>query len=138
MTLSRAFPLVLALTAPPLWPAAAQFWTSPLAQCPQLVADRDETQKHGKAPLAAGKKKLPPDELCTLFKAFLGAESKMIKGLEDNSATCGVPAEVLKQVKTSHDRAAQMGKQVCELAPQGRFAPPPHCSETLQPIPCVD
>ena len=161
MRLSRAFPFALALALWPLAPAMAQFGgmpgmpgspgmgpgpgspfgaapQAPPAQCQQLLTYRDETQKHGQALQAAGKKKLPPDEVCKLFKAFLGAESKMIKGLEDNSSTCGVPAEVIKQVKTSHDRAAQMGKQVCELAPQGRFAPPPHCSETLQPIPCVD
>ena len=48
---------------------------------------------------AAGKKKSPPEELCKLFKAFLAVETKFVKGLEQNSATCGVPADVLKQVK---------------------------------------
>jgi len=120
--------------------------SAPPAQCQQLLTDRDETRKHGQVLQAAGKKKSPPDEVCKLFKAFLGAESTMIKGLEESSATCGVPAEVIKQVKTSHDRAAQIGKQVCEVAAQflpapRRFdAPAPHCSEkTLQlGVPCVD
>ena len=34
---------------------------------------------------AAGEKKASPDELSKLFKAFL----------QENSATCGVPSEVL-------------------------------------------
>ena len=74
----------------------------PPPACQKLVALRDETQKHGQALQAAGQKKAPPEESCKLFKAFLAAETKMIKGLEEQSATCGVPPEVLKQVKAGH------------------------------------
>ena len=82
----------------------------------KLLADRDETQKHGQALQVAGKKKAPPDEVCKLFNAFLAAEGKMIKGLEENSALCGVPADVIKRVKAGHSKASQVGKQVCEVA----------------------
>ena len=160
MRLSRAFPFALALALWPLAPAMAQFGgvpgmpgspgmgpgpgspfgaapQAPPAQCQQLLTYRDETQKHGQALQAAGKKKLPPDEVCKLFKAFLGAESKMIKGLEDNSSTCGVPAEVIKNVKASHDKAAQMGKQVCEMAAQGPRQAGPSLSEALGTTPMM-
>src|SRR5262249_53425324 len=75
----------------------------------QLLGNRYEVTKHGKALQAAGKKKAAPEELCKLFKVFLSAEDKMLKGLEEHSATCGVPAEVLKQVKAGHSKASQMG-----------------------------
>ena len=50
------------------------------------------------------------EELCKLFKAFLAAESKMIKGLEERSTMCGVPADVIKQVKASHGKGSETGK----------------------------
>lgn len=131
----RAFSMAVALAAftsgpalaqsggMPSWPGVTQAEPpSPLASppppavCQQLLADRDETQKHGQALQAAGKKKAPPDEVCKLFNAFLAAEGKMIKGLEENSALCGIPADVIKRVKAGHSKASQVGKQVCEVA----------------------
>jgi hypothetical protein len=129
MTVSRIFPLAFALVVLPLWPAAAQSGGSapqaPPPACQQLLNNRDEVGKHGQALQAAGQKKAPPDELCKLFKSFLTAESEMLKGLEEHSQTCGVPAEVLKQVKAGHSKAAQMGKQICELT--RRLVPGPDC-----------
>src|SRR5262249_49193520 len=125
MTFSRALLWVLVLAVSPLSPAAAQFGgmpgmpgspgmspggfgaaPEPPVSCQQLLTIRDETAKHGQAIHLAGQKKVPPEELCKLFKTFLSSESKMLKGLEQNSTTCGVPPEVLKQVKASHDKAA--------------------------------
>src|SRR5262249_39870693 len=132
MTVSRAFPLAFALVVLPLWPAAAQFggmeggaFSAPQAPppaCQQLLGNRDEVAKHGQALQAAGQKKAPPDELCKLFKAFIAVETKMIKGLQEHSATCGVPPEVLKQVKEGHGKASEMSKKICDIA---RRAPPP-------------
>jgi hypothetical protein len=149
MTLSRALLMVLAFAALPLWPASAQVGgmppgMSPSApappQCQQLLSYWDETQKHGQALQTAARKKVPPEEVCTLFKAFLAAAAN---GLEDHSATCGVPPEVIKQVRASHAKATQTAQQVCEVGarviPQRIDAPVPLCSEkTLQPgVPCV-
>src|SRR5216683_5833156 len=118
MTLRRALPLVLMLAAVPLQPALAQFGgmpgmpgapgmptspgmpgggfgaapppqqQGPPPACQQLLVSRDEVQKHGMALQAAGKKKAGPDVACKLFKSFLAAESKMIKGLEQHSTLC--------------------------------------------------
>ena len=110
---------------------------APPAACQQLLTQRDETQKHGQALQAAGQKKLPPEEVCKLFKAFLAAETKMIKGLEENSALCGVPADVIKQVKAGHGKASQVGKQVCEVAAQGPRPTGPSLSDALGTTPMV-
>src|SRR6516165_8611686 len=144
MTLSRALPLALAIAVTPLWPAAAQFGDmpgmpgspggmspampggafsapqEPPPACQQLLSNRDDVNKHGQALQAAGQKKAPPDELCKLFKTFLAVETKMIKGLEEHSATCGVPTEVLKQVRAGHSKAAQ----ICDAAAQPRMVGP--------------
>jgi hypothetical protein len=164
MLSSRVLPLVLVLAAWPLGPAAAQFGgmpgmpgspgmspgmpgmgspfgapqQGPPPGCQQLLVNRDETQKHGAALQAAGKKKAPPEEVCKLFKAFLGSETKMLKGLESNAATCGVPAQVIQQVKGQHVKAEQMAKQVCEVAAQAAARPAgPTLSDALGTTPTV-
>jgi hypothetical protein len=110
----------------------------PPPACQQLMAVRDETQKHGQALSAAGKKKAPPEEICKLFKVFIAAETKMVKGLEDLQATCGVPADAIKQVKAQHAQATQMAKQVCDVAAQGAARPAgPSLSDALGTTPLV-
>jgi hypothetical protein len=156
MTFSRALPWVLVLTVLALSPAAAQFGgmpgmpgspgmspggfgapQQPPPACQQLLANRDETAKHGQAIHAAGQKKVPPEELCKLFKTFLSSEGKMLKGLEQNAATCGVPPEVLKQVKASHEKAAQVGKNICDAAAQGPRPAGPSLSDALGTTPMM-
>jgi hypothetical protein len=156
MTFSRALPWVLVLAVLPLSPAAAQFGgmpgmpgspgmspggfgapPQPPPACQQLLANRDETAKHGQAIHAAGQKKVPPEELCKLFKTFLSSEGKMLKGLEQNATTCGVPPEVLKQVKASHEKAAQVGKNICDAAAQGPRPAGPSLSDALGTTPMV-
>jgi hypothetical protein len=164
MTVSRALPWVLALAVLPVAPAAAQFGgmpgmpgspgmmspgggapggfgapqqQGPPPACQQLLVARDETQKTAQAVQAAGQKKAPPEELCKLFKAFLSAESKMIKGLEDQSETCGVPPDLVKQIKSSHSKTSQIGKQICEVAAQGPRPSGPTLSDALGTTPVV-
>lgn len=156
MTFSRALPWVLVLAVLPLSPAAAQFGgmpgmpgspgmspggfgapQQPPPACQQLLTLRDETAKHGQAIHTAGQKKVPPEELCKLFKTFLSSEGKMLKGLEQNSATCGVPSEVLKQVKASHEKAVQVGKNICDAAAQGPRPAGPSLSDALGTTPMV-
>jgi len=162
MTLRRALPFALLLAALPLAPAAAQFGgmpgmpgspgapgapgggspfgaqpQQPPAACQKLLTFREETQKHAQALQAAGQKKVKPDELCKLFKAYLGAESKLVKSLEESYATCGLPADVPKQVKASHAKASQMGKNVCDMAAQGPRQSAPSLSDALGTTPMV-
>ena len=42
----------------------------------------------------------------------------MVKFLTDNQKTCGVPAEVIKTVRTNHARTVQMRTAVCSTAPR--------------------
>ena len=163
MTLSRAVPLALALMVLPLGGAQAQFGgmpgmpgspgmsspgmspgfgaapQEPPAACKQLLALRDETAKNAQAIGAAGQKKQKPtpEEACKLFKAYLSSEAKMLKGLEQHKATCGVPAEVITQVKTQHSQASETGKRVCEAAARGPVQAGPTFSDALGSTPLV-
>jgi hypothetical protein len=160
MTLRRALPFVLLLAALPLVPATAQFGgmpgmpgspgtpgapggfgaapqQAPPPACQQLLANRDETQKHAMAIREAGQKKAGPEEACKLFKTFLASETKMIKGLEEHAATCGVPPDVIKSVKAQHVQAAKTGKHVCDAAAQGPRPSAPSLSDALGTTPMV-
>ena len=84
-----------------------------------LLTLRDETQKHGTAIQKANERRATIQEACKLFKTYLAAEAKFIRGLEDDSRTCGVTPDAVKQAKEGHAKATQIGKQVCDAAAQG-------------------
>jgi hypothetical protein len=159
MTVCRALPLVALLVAVP-FTATAQFGgmpgmpgsmpggmpgpggfggppQAPPPACQQLLAMRDEVQKGGLAIQKANQRKAPLPEACKLFKAYLGAEAKFMKSLEENARTCGAPPEVIKQVKESHAKASQIGKEVCEAAAQGPRPAGPSLSDALGAGPAV-
>ena len=100
--------------------------------CQELLALRDEAQKQNMAIQKANERKATVQEACKLFKNFLAAEAKFIKGLEDNSRTCGVPPDAIKQAKDGHAKAGQVGKQVCDAATQAATRPAgPSLSDAL-------
>ena len=103
----------------------------PPPACRELLAMRDEVQKHGTAIQKANEKKATVQEACKLFKNFLGAEGKFIKSLEDNTRTCGVPPDAIKQAKEGHSKASVIGKQVCDAAAQGPRPAGPSLSDAL-------
>jgi hypothetical protein len=105
--------------------------------CQQILSYRDETAKQGQALQAAGKKKAPPEEACKLFKAFIAAEAKFVKSLEDHSSTCHVPPDAIKQVKLAHAKASQAAKNVCDAAAQGPRPTGPSLSDALGTTPTV-
>jgi hypothetical protein len=165
MKLGQALPLVIALAVVPLGAAVAQFGgmpgmpgspgmpggpgmpgspggspfgarpQEPPPACQKLLAIRDEVQKHGQALQAAGQKKAAPDELCKLFKAYLAAGTKMVKGLEEGATTCGVPAEVPKQLRAQQAKESQVAKQVCDAAAQGPRQAAPSLGDALGTTP---
>ena len=98
---------------------------------------RDETQKHGQALQAASQKKASPEELCKLFKVFLAAETKMLKGLEDQSTTCGVPPKCSSRSGRDTAGPRRSSKQVCEVAAQGPRPSGPSLSDALGTTPVV-
>jgi len=105
MKVGRALALVAVLTSIPLQQAMAQFGgmpglpgspmspgfgapapAQPPAVCNELLAMRDQTQKHASAIGAANERKASPQEACALFRTFLASETKMIKRVEEQGA----------------------------------------------------
>src|SRR5262245_38046095 len=115
---SRAAAIAWALAVLWLAPAAAQVGgaprppappkagtTAPPPVCQDLVRQRDEVARYGQAIQAASKKRANPAQLCKLLNAFTAAESRMLKTMEERRAACGVPPEVIAQVKEGHGKA---------------------------------
>ena len=88
----------------------------PPPKCQALLEIREELQKHGEAISAANQKKADVKVACNLFKRYIAAEAKMIRMLEADGAACGAPPQVVQQVRGSHAKAQQIGKQVCDAA----------------------
>jgi len=107
--------------APPATPPA----------CQQLLALRDETRQHGVAIQKAKQHKAHVHEACRLFRSYLSAEAKFIKSLEENGRACGMPPNRINQVKESHAKASQVGKQVCDVAAQTRWPAGPFLWDDL-------
>ena len=109
-------------------PAAAQFQPTPapaqqeMPPCiKEFVSLRNDAQKKAQAIQAASEKKVPPAEACKLFNTFSAAEDKMIKYAEENTVWCGIPPNVVADMKKSHVRTVSLRTQVCKAA----AAPPP-------------
>lgn len=79
---------------------------------------RAETERRAKMVQDAGKRKVQPDEACKLIGSFSQAEEKMMKFVEVNAKSCGIPPEVTGQIKGSHLKTTQLLKRVCDAAAQ--------------------
>lgn len=68
---------------------------------------------------AAADRKAQRDELCDAFKAYVTAEAKVVKFVQDNQSTCGIPTEAVKAMKANHSKSITVRNQVCNAARAG-------------------
>jgi hypothetical protein len=127
-------------------PPAQDPWSKPAEQqmppcLEQFVKLRKEVEKRGGVIQAAGQRKQKPSakEACGLFNAFTGAELKMIKYATDNAAKCGIPAQIIDNMKQSHAKSTEVRTRVCQAAANGGPGPAaaaPSLSDALSaPVP---
>ena len=113
-------------------PAAASPWVQQEPPCvKQFGVLRDEAQKRARAIQSASERKVPPREACNLFNAFSAAESKMIKYATDNQTSCGIPPQIIAQLKQSHVRTADLQTKVCRAAAAPQRPAGPSLSDAL-------
>jgi hypothetical protein len=144
MTLRRASLLAGLIATVIAGPAAAQFEPpAPQRQAPPCFAEfsklRTDTETKAKAIRAASERHANAKEACGLFTVFTAAESKMLKYAEDNATWCGIPPQVLQQIKASHGQAMELRGKICTAAANAakQVAPrPPSLSDALgAPVP---
>jgi hypothetical protein len=94
---------------------------------------RTEAEKRGKLIKAASERHAPPDQACKLIGNFGQAEIKMIKYVETHSSQCGIPPQVVEQLRNGHKNTENMQQKVCAMAQQVQQRGPagPSLSEVL-------
>lgn len=143
MSLRRAL-LIAAFALPAAaGPAAAQFQPQPQAQPQQQPACmqeflrlRGDAEKRGMAIKVASERKATAKEACALFNAFSAAEGKMVKYATESGVWCGMPPQVLEQMKQAHTHTVQLRAKICQAAAMPQRAPGPTLSDSLAaPVP---
>jgi hypothetical protein len=77
---------------------------------------RDDTEKKGNAIRAASERHVNAKVACGLFNSFTAAEGKLLKYASEGVTTCGIPKQVVEQIKTGHGKALEMRTKVCQAA----------------------
>ncbi len=94
--------------------------------CIQKFLDlRAAAESKAKAIEAAGKRKQKPSarEACGLFNSFSAAEAKMLKYASENQTWCGIPAQIVTQMKTAHQRTTETRTRICQAASAAQARP---------------
>ena len=115
-------------------PAAPSQGGGPGQDCmKEFLPLREEAERRGKLIKVASEKHATPEEACKLLGSFGQAETKMIKYVETHSAKCGIPPQVLDQLRAGHKNSESMTQKVCGAAQQAQARAPagPSLSDVL-------
>ena len=99
--------------------------------CLEFPAIREDVEKGAAGIRTAGERKATREEVCPLFKVFAAKEEKLVKFLITNQRLCGVPPNIITQVKTNHAKTVQIRNTVCSAAPAAAAAAAPTLSDAL-------
>jgi hypothetical protein len=139
MSLRRVLFIAACILPVAVGAARAQFPSAPpqqeQQQAPPCLEEfgklRDDTQKKASAIQAAGQRKASPKEACGLFNTFAAAEAKMLKYAADNAVWCGIPPEIIANIRTGHARTTDMRTKVCRIAAAPMPSQGPSLSDAL-------
>lgn len=92
---------------------------------------REEVEKSAAVIKTAGARKASREEVCPLFKAFTAKEAKLVAFLQTNQKACGVPPNIITQVKTNHANSIRIRNNVCSAGGPAGPAPGPTLSDAL-------
>jgi hypothetical protein len=86
--------------------------------CASFPKLRDEAKAKADVISAVGKRKGDRKEMCAAVQTFTAAEDKVVKFLEDNKRSCGVPDQAVAQAKAMHAHTLQFRDTVCAEGPK--------------------
>ena len=85
---------------------------------------------------AAGDRKASPREACQLFNAFVAAQSKMLKYATENATWCGIPNQIMANLKEGIAKTSEVRTKVCQAAAAPQRPAGPSLSDALSgPVP---
>ncbi len=86
---------------------------------------REEVEKRGLAAKAANDShKASREEMCKLVTAYSAAEVKWIKYTAENMTKCGIPKEIVEQIKKAHAHTDDARVKLCSAGPTGAPSAP--------------
>jgi len=85
----------------------------------EFLPIRTDAEKRAHTVQEAIKRRVGPQELCGLFTSFSDAEGKVVKFIETNSRSCGIPPDVLSITKSNHSKTLEKKQQICAAAQFG-------------------
>ena len=118
---------------PPQQPPPAQQQEPPCVQ--EFFKLRGEAEKKGLAIKAANERKASPQEACQLFGAFIAAQTKMLKYANDNRVWCGIPPQVVDNLKQSLTKISEVRTRVCQAASAPQQTGPSLSDALSNPVP---
>ncbi len=92
---------------------------------------REEVQKKELLAKAATERKAAREEMCKIVQNYSAAEGKWLKFAEGGVATCGIPSEVVAQLKQVHAKTEQARQNICSSGPAGAMSAAPSLSDAL-------
>jgi hypothetical protein len=92
---------------------------------------RDDVQKKGMVAKQASEKHVAREELCKLITIYGAAEQKWLKFAEQGVSACGIPVEIVNQLKQVHGRTDQAREKICAAGPASAAMAGPSLSEAL-------
>ena len=141
MHLRRALFIAACLLPSAAGTASAQFPPPARQQEPPCIAEfgklRDDAAKKASAIQGASARHAEPREACQLFNAFSAAEAKMMKYAVDNSVWCGIPPQVIQNLKQAHAKTNEIRARVCQAAAAPPRPSAPSLSDALN-APVID
>lgn len=106
----------------------------PPAQCNAFAGLKTDAEQKALAVRAALAKKAERPEICTLVTRFFTSEETVIKFLEKNKATCGIPDQAITGAKANHENTLKFRTAACAEEAKPR---PPSLSDAIN-TPSVD
>jgi hypothetical protein len=80
---------------------------------------------------AGSEKQVSREEMCKLVTEYSAAEVKWIKFTEANMSKCGIPKQIVQQLKAVHAKTTDGQKKLCSAGPAGGPAAAPTLSDAL-------
>jgi len=104
----------------------------PSGICANFPKLRDDAKAKAEAISVIGKKHGDRKDMCAAVQIFTAAEDKVVKFLEDNKSSCGVPDQAVAQAKTMHANTMKFRDTVCAEGPKAK---PPTLSDAIGSTP---
>ncbi|MBS9477089.1 hypothetical protein KIP89_08215 [Ancylobacter sp. VKM B-3255] len=101
----------------PATPVPAGPSPADMADCQtQVTKLRTDLENRNEALRKAASKKLPPSELCPMFRNFVSSQQRFYSYLVANKSKCGVPDEAIKGLKDNAGSVTSIRDKVCQAA----------------------